>query len=443
MKNPNTPQATVDLAKLTELVTLGVNVLDEILDYGLDLQPLPENKQAVIDYRAIGLGIFGLADMFTALGVRYGSPKSIEILESVMSLIRDAAVVASCRLAQEKGTFDKYDYKKISKSKMFKELPRQIQNLIKEHGLRNNSILSIAPTGSLATMCGLSSGVEPYYKISYDRTTHALEKEGKFFKVYAKSVEQLLHGAKLTNEQIKERYDYVVDAHDITPEERIAVQAAMQKYVDNAISSTLNMKEESTVSDVFDAYMNAWKSGCKGLTIFRENCARINILGDKHKDEEVTQKFGSIKPIKRSGIKMLEGKTFVGHTACVKNMYTTVNLKDDKVFEVFTNASSGCKSNINTITRLASLALRSGVDVKDVIGELKSNQCPACTTLISQGKNISVSCGSCVGEAIEAMYGKQEETNEHLLPCPGCHKTTLKPEGKCFTCSNCGYSKCD
>jgi ribonucleoside-diphosphate reductase alpha chain len=223
----------------------------------------------------------------------------------------------------------------------------------------------------------------------------------------------------------------------------------MQKYVDNAISSTLNMKESTTVQEVFDAYMDAWRSGCKGLTIFRENCKRTAILS-KPKDTPASSKFNSITPVKRKSLGKVSGSTIVKHTACSPNMYVTINSQDGNVLEVFTNTSTGCQSNINTITRMASLALRSGVKVEEVIKELRSNTCPACTVVKTKGtKNVSISCGAAIAESIEEIYTNSDVTDEfvegtkELLECPECKELTLPIEAKCPTCSSCGYSKCD
>lgn len=454
---PFTSDAKINYEYFTELIETGVRALDEILDYGLDMQPLPENRQAVTDYRAIGLGIFGLADMLIALGIRYGSPESLKVIDEIMDHMQVTAITESAMLSKEKGSFAKYDYELIAKSRMFQGLPYELKDLIKEHGLRNNSVLSIAPTGSLATMAGISSGVEPLYQVSYERTTHALEKEGKFFKVFAKSVEHLLkyegfndkNIAAFDNAKIKEMFPFVVDAYDVTPSERIAVQATMQKYVDNAISSTLNMKESSTVQDVFDAYLQAWCSGCKGLTIFRENCERIAILS-KPKEIAEQPKLNHITPVKRRSVGKTSGNTMVKHTACSPNIYVTVNTQDDNVFEVFTNSSQGCQSNINTITRMASLALRSGVKVEEVVKELRSNTCSACTVVKSKGnKGVSVSCGAAIAEAIEETYLDTQpveyitEDCTEFLPCPECGELTMLSSAKCPTCSSCGFSKCD
>lgn len=447
---PFTEDAHIDYIKFAELVELGITALDEVLDIGYDSQPLEANRDAIDDWRAIGLGIFGLSDMFIALGVRYGSPESLKIVDELMKCMLSNAVITSANLAKSKGTFGKYNWDYIKQSPLLKQLSEYEYNLVKQHGLRNGSLLSIAPTGSISTMCGISGGLEPLFAVSYDRTTHALEKTGQKFKVYAKSVE---HYCRVNSRDAHMDLDfgilpnYIVTTHDINPFERVKLQATIQKYIDNAISSTVNLKYDATVQQVFDTYVYAWESGCKGLTIFRDGCKRNAILttSDKSsKPEQNLRKLNSISPIKRGNIKRINGSTIVGHTACSPKLYTTVNVKDGDVFEVFTNVTNGCKSNISTITKLVSLALRSGVKVDEIVSELKSGQCPACGVLKQQGKsNISSSCGACIGEAIELVYGSTQEEPTGLLKCPSCGEPTLRPEGKCFNCSNCGYSKCD
>jgi ribonucleoside-diphosphate reductase alpha chain len=453
VQNPFTKKASIDWDKFAEKVKLGVIALDEILDYGYDSQPLPENKQAIDDWRAIGLGVFGLGDMLVALGIRYGSDESVKLIEKIMKFMFHEAVRTSAILAREKGTFGKYNWEYVKDSPLIKALDTEIYNMVKHNGLRNGSLLSIAPTGSISTMCGISGGVEPLFSISYERTTHSLSDKEQYFKVFAKSVEDLLkyNGYKpdeMTNEQIKLLFPYVASTHDINSLDRIKVQAAMQKWVDNAISSTVNMNNNVTIDDVYNTYIAAWENGCKGMTIFRDGCKRTAILVTSVKPKESEIIPDSVIPAKRRNVKKVNGSTIKKSSACAPSMYVTINNKDGEIFEVFTNSSGGCKSNISSITRLVSLLLRAGVKVETVIEELKENPCPACHVLKQQGnKDVSNSCGSCIAEAIEEIYQElkepiEKDTND-LLECPECSEKTLRPEGKCFNCSNCGYSKCD
>lgn len=481
VKDPFTDRATLDFDYIARSVQIGIRALDEILDYGYDMQPLPENKKCIEDWRAVGLGVFGLADAFIALGVRYGSAESIALVDELMHKIMFNALKTSNELAKEKGAFKKFNFEYIKKSPIIQMYP-ELLNDIEKYGLRNGSLLSIAPTGSIATMSGLSGGIEPLFQLSYERTTHALQKDQKYFKVVAKSVADLLShkgidSDTITNEQIRERFPHVVATHDIDPLARVELQAVMQKYVDNAISSTVNLKKEATVEDIFNVYYTAWAKGCKGITVFRSGCQRAAILISETEKAEATPAskaadsvhFDSIVPIKSTDLGDVSGAKVVKHTACVKNLYNHVYKNETgHIVEVFTSASQGCSSNIATITRLASLCLRSGIGVQEIVAEMKASHCSACATLKAKGDmSVSNSCGTAIAEAIEVVYklegnsiakpksnngsakqvavnaaNKSEEDNG-LLPCPQCGEKTLRPEGRCFTCSNCLWTKCD
>lgn len=480
IKNPFTDNAELDVEKFTNLVKLGVRALNDVLDYGYDMQPLPANRKCIDDWRPIGLGLFGVGDALIAMKLKYGSKKSIDFIKQVGKNMINTALFESIFLAEKYGKFRNFnDYVAMSFLLNQPFIDSRVHYLIEVHGLRNGSLLSIAPTGTIGTMCGCTGGIEPIYQVSYERTTHSMEKTGKTFKVYAKAVEHLLiHNGldpeKISISEIKDRFPWVVDAYDINPNDRIDFQAALQSYIDNAISSTVNLKEDTTSEEVFNLYLRAWRAGCKGITVFRDNCKRISILGKdrKHdsKPEEVktpvdhligTKQLDCHTPQKRNGIKELSGKTFVFKTACVRKLYVTVNKNyNDDIFEVFVGADTGCQANINTITRLTSYALRLGGKVDDIIDELNSAVCPACSHLIRSGdKDCKKSCASCIAEALDSMYHgikeepkpiihtidqePEEETHNDMGICPECGEKTLKPEGKCVNCTNCGYSKCD
>ena len=454
---PFTDKANVNWQKLSYLVRLGVRALDDILDIGYKSQPLDVNREEITKWRAIGLGVFGLADMLIALGIKYGDYRAVELVNVIGRTIFENALIASSDLAKEKGTFRMYDWEKIKLSPMISRFKGTgVYDMIEKNGLRNGSLLSVAPTGSISTMCGVSGGVEPLFKISYDRTTHSQLNKTSFH-VFAKSVEHLLKAKGLPLDtpvaEIQEKFPYVVSAHEIAPIERIKMQAALQYWIDNAISSTINLKNETTIEEVFDTYMEAWKLGCKGITVFRNGCSRTPILETKNKvqENEVSSITGNKEEKQRRRMtSVVEGHTYTQASACANPMYVTVNSKNGKVWEVFTNASGGCKSNISTITRLASLLLRVGESPEKVAEELMDNICPGCAELKKRGADVSLSCGHCIGEAIliEQASKNQEKTkivlpDSGFLKCPECGEMSLKPEGRCFNCSNCGFSKCD
>lgn len=489
-----TENAHVNHKKLEYLVRLGVNVLDETLDYGLGLLPLKKNIDCALDWRSIGLGVFGLGDALVALRVRYGSKKALEITDDIFQTINITALDESCNLAIKKKPFRKYDWNKTKKSPYIKGIEfgyPELYDKIKKYGLRNGTLLSIAPSGTISLFMGaFTGGCEPIYKLFYDRTTHSMEQHGKSFRVYAASVKDLVefHGLpeNISAEELKKKFPFLIESHEVPHMDRVNMQAVIQDCVDNAVSSTVNLPEGTTKETIYDIYMEAWKSRCKGITVFVDGCERGNILGVKKydkidkKEASVTPKYNSILPVKRRNKEIVEGYTLCEQTACVPQMYVTVNQDNGEIYEVFTNVSSGCRSNIATITRLISMALRSGIKVEKVIEELRSNKCPACQTLIKQGRNVSLSCSNAIADAMEkaiknikdkqstpieqktieqksenkidkAKESKEtkeaqvvyEENDNALLECPECHNRTLRPEAKCCVCSVCGYSKCE
>lgn len=459
--------ASVNYDKLEHLVRLSIRMMNQTQDYGYDMLPLDKNRKNVDDWRSIGLGVFGLADMLIALKLKYGSKEALEVIADIFDKINLWALDESCNEAKKYGTFGKYNWESQKKSPLIQALllsdeGRVVYEKIEKYGLRNSSLLSCAPTGTISLFMGrLSGGVEPLFKCGYDRTSHQGENKNVVFRVFSRSIEDLLtHEGlphTLSNEEIKEKFDWVVESQDITPIDRIATQSVMNEYIDNAISSTINLPNSATWQDIFNIYVNAWKQKCKGITIFRDGCSRGNILGVDTSKKETKEEpiYDTVVPVSRRGVQEVSGSTFRLKTACVDKFYIHINKTDEgELFEIFANPSSGCQSNIGTITRLVSMALRSGIKVSEIIKELRSMKCPACQTLRARGeKDIELSCGNAIAHALELAYNKEtkmvikevKENNETegLLECPQCHKKTLRPEGKCFTCGNCGYSRCD
>ena len=358
--NKFTGNVCINYSKLSYITDIAVKMLDEVLNYGRDMQPLELNKQIIDDWRSIGLGIFGLTDAFVALGVKYGSPKSCEIVRSIMKEILKQAIITSSKLAKEKGSFGKFDIEKTLNSPIIQLLP-ELHELIKDNGLRHGTLLSIAPTGTISLFAGkFTGGLEPMFKIAYTRTSHSMEDSKKTFTVYARGVEDLLkyHGCEgITPEEAKKKFPFLLESHEIPYLDRVKFQAALQTYVDNAISSTVNLPNSAIVEDIYNIYIEAWKAGVKGITIFRDGYKRGNILGvDNTKvklPEGVIPEFDTVDPPSRREIKIIDGTTVHESTSCVKSMYVTVNkTPEGKAFEIFTNASGGCKTNINTIARL-------------------------------------------------------------------------------------------
>lgn len=468
--NKFSPNAEFNFEKFNNLVNIGVDALNQVLDYGRDKQPLEANKQAIDDWRNIGLGFFGLADALIALGIRYGSQDAQELLYSIAQIMMMKALDYSATLAQTYGTFGKYDWEKTKKSKMFKILKgalmyKGLYEYIEENGLANGSLISIAPTGTISLLAGgFSGGIEPMFKVSYERTTHSLEGKGETFRVFPTSIKELLEyhnlPLTLTNEEIKKKFPYIVEADEISYSERIEMQRSVQDNIDNAISSTINLPESATPEDIFNIYMMAWEAGLKGITVFRDGCMRLSILNPKKKSEDFDNNFGEIVPMKRETNGSLPSLTYKKQSACSK-LYPTITFKDGKSFEVFASVTGGCSANIATIVRLSSLALRCGVKPEKLIEELKEQKCPACKTLRGQGrKNISLSCGNAIAESLQEAIAEfngefKEKTNikqpkqtveiheERVRKkCPECG-AEIRAEGNCISCTQCSWSKCE
>lgn len=273
--------------KFRQTVYDGIAALDEIVSYGYDIQPLDENRTCIDDWRSLGLGLFGVADALVAMKLKYGSEKANAFMGKVMKMMLLTALRSSCDRAKKLGTFGKYRWEATKQSPVMdlvKELDPELYEDIHQHGLRNGTLLAIAPTGTISLLMGsYSGGCEPLYKISYERTTHKMEDVHGSFRVYAHSVKDLLEyhnlPLNLTDEEIIERFPWIVESHEVPFDDRVKLQAVMQKYVDNSISSTVNLKHDATPEDIFQIYMDAWESGCKGITAFRDGCRRGNILG--------------------------------------------------------------------------------------------------------------------------------------------------------------------
>lgn len=280
--------------KFKQAVYDGIIALDEIVSYGYETQPLDENRTCIDDWRSLGLGLFGVADALVAMKLAYGSREASAFMENVMKIMLLSALRSSCDRAKMKGTFGCYRREATEKSpiiQMVKELDGSLYEDIRTYGLRNGTLLAIAPTGTISLLMGsFSGGCEPLYKISYERSTHKMEEVNGSFRVYAHSVKDLLRyhhlPLTLTDDEIREKFPWVIESHDVSFMDRVAMQAVMQKYVDNSISSTVNLKNDATPEDIWNIYLAAWESGCKGITVFRDGCRRGNILGVAAKKEE-------------------------------------------------------------------------------------------------------------------------------------------------------------
>ena len=293
---PFTKGAIFDKEKFKNTVADCVVGLNEVLDEGLELHPLKEQRESVRMYRQIGLGVMGIADMLIKLNIRYGSEESIALCEELAKIMLNSAVKQSALIAKELGKFDKYNEKDILKSNFFKNnIDEDVKELVRKYGLRNSQILTIPPTGSISTMLGISGGIEPMFNTSYIRKTESLHDEDVFYKVYTPIVKEYMDFHDVLDD--KNLGNIFETAMTLKPEERIKMQSAWQKYIDASISSTINLPHEATIDDVYNIYMSAWKSNLKGITIYRDGCKRSGILINDKADKQ--NKKEEVKPISK------------------------------------------------------------------------------------------------------------------------------------------------
>lgn len=462
MLDPWTKEARIDYLSLKNDIEIVVSEMDRVLEENLDRHALPEQKEMAKKYRNIGIGIMGLADLFAKLGVQYGSPDSIGIAKNLMKYIFREAVIVSAANGRIYGNFPGYS-PKVWDSEIIKHAftEEEIEELKNQNTLRNCSLLSIAPTGSIGTMFNVSTGVEPFFALSYTRRTESMN--GETYDVDIAAVEEYRN---VTGNKGDLPFYFVTSA-EIPWQDRIAIQAALQEYCDTAISSTVNLPRETTIDDVKKLYREAWEKGLKGVTIYREG-SRDPILAVKEDTiKEIPEgplhvkksklALNTINSIPRKELgSVLSGKTYKYKTAC-GTLYITVN-KDanGNIVEIFTNSSKSgtCKANLNGETRLASLALRAGVKTEEVIDTLKSIQCQSCAFAKAKGNQIDgASCPDIIAKCLRSAYNDVERTQvftelklvtdtseEYTDKCPECGQK-LMHSGGCVQCS-CGYSKC-
>ena len=452
----------IDWEDLKNTIRIAVRFLDNVIE--MNNYPIKQIDGMTKKNRKIGLGIMGWADMLVMLNIPYNSDRAIALAEEVMKFIRDEGRKMSVELAEQRGSFPGFD-KSIYPDLGFK-------------AMRNATITTIAPTGTISIIAGASSGIEPYFALAYYRNVmdnnklpevnpYFLEKahEGKF---YSESLMNKLaeagnaHDLTEVPEDIRKIF---VTSHEIEPVWHVKMQAAFQKYTDNAVSKTVNFQNSATIEDVEKAYMLAYDLGCKGITIYRDGSRSGQVLNIGSVKEEKQEEAVTVpaKPKERPAI--LIGKTIEKTTGCGK-MYVTINQDvDGKIFEVFTSIgkAGGCaQSQAEAIGRLISLNLRSGVEPEFIIKQLKGI---SCHTPHGFGSQRIFSCADAVGKALEEaihnplnvqVVRNDSITVDSLLAdidkkadkkimsngaCPECGAPVEYIEG-CLTCHSCGYSKC-
>lgn len=457
-------------------VDIAIRALNNVLDEGLALHPLAEQRESVRDWRQAGLGIMGLSDMLIKMGIRYGSEESIFLCDNIGYAMANQAIITSSQLAKESASFPKCNMEEISGTEFFVNHINdsyEYQSVI-HNGLRNSQLLTIAPTGTLSTMLGISGGIEPIFANSYTRTTKSLHGEDVVYKVYTPIVQDYMDKFNIDNEE--ELPEYFTTASKINYSDRIKMQAVWQNHIDASISSTVNLPNNATKEDVFNLYIEAWKYGLKGITVFRDGCSRVAILNTASEEKaDSNDDNPSNEALPRGTIiecsEDLVGKKRKLTTGCgslhVLGFFDPV---DGSLQEVYFNKGStgGCANFMTGLSRMVSLLCRAGVDIYSIKDQLDSTG--ACPSYASRkATKGDTSKGSCcpmaIGNALLDMWKEMQEeiytdnddvsddvesnkieptkvTKSNKVQCPQCGES-LRHEGGCIQCPSCGWSKCD
>lgn len=432
----------VDYDKLKTLVKTAVHFLDNVIDR--NRYPLKKISEMTFANRKIGLGVMGFADMLIQLGVPYNSDKAIKIGEEVISFIQKEAREESRRLGKERGSFPNFKGSKLEKY----------------GSMRNATVTTIAPTGTISIIAGCSSGIEPLFAVSFIR--NVLDEEDRLIEVnphFEEMAKEMGFYSKQLMEEVAEKgsvqdidipenaKSLFVTALDISPEWHIRMQAAFQKYTDNATSKTVNFRKDATIDDVRKVYELAYELGCKGVTVYRYGSRKEQVL-TTGEEEEIKE----LKPRRRPSI--VYGTTRKIATGC-GNLYVTINEDENGLFEVFAQLgkAGGCAAaQSEAVSRLISLALRSRIKIDAILKQIKGIRCPS--PLLARGGPI-LSCPDAIAKAIEMHLGKEKpkevmaeipslEDFGRGFPvgvCPDCGNPLIYEEG-CRVCKQCGYSTC-
>lgn len=445
-------------------VEKAVIALNQVLDEGLPLHPLSEQRESVRDWRQIGLGILGLADMLIKAGVRYGSPEAVTLCNQIGAIMSNTAIKTSAELAKQKGPYPKYKSRAVRSSAFYRENSYGLtREFVDKYGLCNSQLMTIAPTGTLSTMLGVSGGIEPIFENSYQRKTESLHGHDEYYTVYTPIVKEYMDKHGITDEA--DLPDYFVTAKELDYKERIDMQAIWQTHIDASISSTINVPNSFSVEEVINLYIYAWKQRLKGVTIFREGCKRTAIFTSI--DESPEKEYGRGVVIKASDDCIGRKRTL--HTGCgTLHCEAFFHPETGELLETYLSKGStgGCNSFMVGLSRMISLSARGGISIHKIVDQLHSSgTCPsyAVRTATKHDTSKGSSCPVAVGRALIEMW---EELQEELFPkisadkittgvmatdvsvgsakhiCPECGGG-LTFEGGCNTCKNCGWSKCE
>lgn len=449
--NPFTDKAYIDYESLEEAVSIAVLGLNQALNENIYTHPLEIQRETARDWRAIGLGTMGLADMLIKMGRTYGSEDAIALTKSVYEDIAIIAVMSSLELAKVNGCFPKCNKELLVNSSFIQalNLPENILKDIRTYGLHNSQLLTCAPTGSIATMLQVSTGVEPNFALKYTRKTQSLNGKDTYYDVNAKIVEDFF---AVPAKGLATLPDYFVESKDIAPIDRIKMQGVLQKWIDNSISSTINLPESATIDDVYNIYIEAWKHGLKGCTIYRQGCNREGILTTKKPDSiPVTgaPKRPETLPCDIHKVKV-KGEHFI----------VCVGLYEEKPYEVFvfrllndveicgskgiiTKKKKGVYSLVSKDFKISNL-LNTDISVEEKAATLYSSM------LLRHGVNIKyiIKTAKKVNDNITSFSSAMCRVLAKYMPietsgtCPECGGKIIN-EGGCQHCESCGYSRCE
>jgi ribonucleoside-diphosphate reductase alpha chain len=447
VKEPFTERASLDWDSLTKATQYGVRFLDNVLDYNAERHPLTQQRDASLLSRRIGVGITGLGDMLIKLGLKYDEDSTIEFVDHLFERIKNVIYDYSTELGKEKGSFPAFDAEKHLAQPFVSRLDEKVKEKIRNQGIRNAAVTTIPPVGSGSILAGTSSGVEPVFALFYTRRSKSLS-EGEF-KVFHPLVKEYMAATGAKDEG--QLPNYFVTSHQIKPEMRVKMQATIQKHIDTAISSTVNLPQEITPEEVEKIYLLAWRMGCKGITVYREG-SREGIL----ETEKVAKKIEAPRaPASFERPKMMEGRTLKLKLP-QGSIYLTANLVEGEIKEVFvTLGKSGADENADAaaLGRLISLYLQHGGDIKSVISTLKGIK----GKYVSWDEGVQLqSIPDAIAKALELLTlnhvvkeaegpapGPTSKVEVRGTTCPDCHENTLIFENGCYRCSSCGYSKCE
>ena len=377
-----------------------VKAMNDVLDQGLPLHPLQIQRDTVRDYRQIGIGVMGIADMLIKLGVKYDTDEAIEICDTIGKILANESIKASALLAKEEGYYPKYKSCVLDSEFLKENVDEETFDLVIKYGLRNSQLLTIAPTGSISTMIGVSGGIEPIFNLSYTRKTESLHKEGDvYYKVFTPIAKEYMDKHGITEEE--DLPDFFVTAQTLNPHMRVKMQGVWQKHIDASISSTINLPNEATVEEVEQLYMEAWKEGLKGLTIYRDGCARAGILTNK--DTKENEESHELKrgewEAKPQGCIEIPRKIYSG---CGKELlHITIDPKEKRIIDFYITSSStgGCKLNIQALAISMSAILRLGGSIENIKCAFRGiGKCPSYVLAKEKGKKVSkgVSCPTAI-----------------------------------------------